>query len=342
MALVNYSSSSPSSASNSEDEQESPAPEPPAKRLKSKPLDDSGSRTAPERAVPAAPESELPPLPPAFHDLYASTVRQSVVDDPSLHQGRKRQIPHVVGNWPSHLYIEWHPTRAQYDVLVQLVNQVDKALGRGLQLHNFLTSDLGAPLPLHISLSRPIALSTSNKDEYLDKVSSAIRNCRAGVFSVTPRRLAWYRSPDSNRTFLILQVASKAEERLMASPNPELVALLTACNDVSMRFDQPVLYQENKHESADDAFHISIGWALGLPVDEVTLKALEPFEAKQFRQVQSWKIEVSGVKAKVGNVVSHIALAKGETAVILCEKHQSPYLDFNRKRRRRKRKSSQK
>ncbi|PTB68739.1 hypothetical protein BBK36DRAFT_1191752 [Trichoderma citrinoviride] len=309
MALVDYSSSS-SASSHSDSEGDSAPSAPPAKRRKASP---HGSGTRPKApSPPSGLESDLPPLPSAFHDLYASTVRQSVVDDPALHHGRKRLTPHVVGNWPSHVYIEWHPLAGQHDKLVQLVCKVNDAIGSQVKLHSFLTSDLGAPLPLHISLSRPLSLSTSNKDRFLDQISSALQSSGVSQFSVSPGRLLWYNSPDSNRTFLILQVASSSTSKSAGTlSNPELMRLLSACNDLAQRFDQPILYQNKRgdKDAADEAFHISIGWALDLPVDEEANEALEAFEDEEFQSVKAWKISVPGVKVKIGNVVSHVPLS---------------------------------
>ncbi|PNY28350.1 U6 snRNA phosphodiesterase [Tolypocladium capitatum] len=311
MALVDYSSSS---AAGSDTERE--PRQPPAKRRK------DGSASS-EEVVSGASESAMPampPLPPAFHDLYASTVRHSVVDDRGLHQGRRRQNPHVPGNWPSHLYVEWHPTKAQHDTLDELVGLVGAELGDDVELHSSLTSDLGAPLPLHISLSRPLSLPTADKEAFLEKLTHALGGGGADAFAVRPGGLAWYPSPDSGRTFLTLGVATSGthgdaepagDDPANAEPtNAELTALLRRCNAVATLFDQPPLYQGKRGEAVGSAFHVSIGWTFGLPDEQAARRALRLPGRARFRGLRAWAIEVSGVKAKIGNVVSHIALAR--------------------------------
>ncbi|KAI8719763.1 U6 snRNA phosphodiesterase [Fusarium sp. LHS14.1] len=324
MALVDYSSS------DSADEDSGPD----SRRIKRRKCADGtaahSSRTSDTTRTPSNPAadagqvkdaeaSSMPPLPDTFHDLYASTVRQSVVDDPSLHQGRKRQVPHVVGNWPSHLYAEWHPSTTQHALLTELLADIEKQASGEIELLNFLTSDLGSPLPLHISLSRPLSLSTGNKDEFLERITQMFTNSGIAPFIVRPRGLAWYRSPDSDRTFLILRVASDASKagsdskEVVRTPNPELTALLAKSNTIAAQFDQPTLYQRNANDldtrdAVGTAFHISIGWTFHLPGDKLSLETLSLFKQCKFDGIRGWEINVTGIKAKIGNVVNHIAL----------------------------------
>ena len=120
-------------------------------------------------------EQELPPLPAQFHDLYASNVRTTTHDDPALHGGRKRIKPHVEGNWPTHIYIEWWPRSRDLETLSKLIKSLStSASTEDVKVESLLESELGAPLPLHISLSRSLTLTLSNKASFLAQVQSAV------------------------------------------------------------------------------------------------------------------------------------------------------------------------
>lgn len=58
------------------------------------------------------------------------------------------------------------------------------------QVHSLLTSDLGAELPLHISLSRPIVLLADQRHSFVDDLTSRIAQagiCPYVVVTVLPR-----------------------------------------------------------------------------------------------------------------------------------------------------------
>ena len=304
MPLVDYSSDSSSS--------------PPPKRAKTS---ETASRRAPL----------LPPLPRAFHDLYASTVRASPADAPSLHHGRRRQTPHVAGHWPSHVYLSWLPSETQQAVLGRLIALAAATLpqetSQAPALHSFLKDDLDVPLPLHVSLSRPLVLTSANKDAFLARAVRAIRRAGAVPFAIAPRGLAWYHSPDSNRTFLVLRVAVVDPEPGDNNDNDnELSWLLARCNAVAGAFGQPELYaaptdqdQDQDRERTTDAFHASIAWTLGNPtsresglddsqVGQLLLAGGEDpdVDDDEIRGITDWRIDVDSVKIKIGNVVTSV------------------------------------
>ncbi|ETS81992.1 hypothetical protein PFICI_06994 [Pestalotiopsis fici W106-1] len=337
MALVDYdsdseSSSSPSSVASDHSRKEKAGRDPGPASKRQKKLSDAPSSSSKK--------GDLPPLPSAFHDLYASTVRLSNTDDPSLHQGRRRQIPHIVGNWPSHLYIEWHPSGPEHKALSSLLATLSSRLesnGAGaeaIKIHGFLTSDLGAPLPLHISLSRPLSLPTARKDDFLERVRDAVSRSGVRAFELAPDGLEWHRTHESARSFLVLRVRSCSSTATSLSTstlgennarenadktrqkNMELGTLLRHCNMLCKSFDQPELYAfkptEDQGPARDvgDAFHVSVAWSFSEPTNELKRVTQDVFQTIQHgKAMKELRIRVDGIKAKIGNTITHLPLA---------------------------------
>ncbi|KAK4987261.1 poly(U)-specific 3'-to-5' RNA exonuclease [Elasticomyces elasticus] len=281
----------------------------------------------------------LPPLPSTFHDLYSSTARVSTSDDPSLHGGRRRVVPHVEGNWPTHVYFEWHPSQTEHKLLSSLLSTVQAQAEASdphvtghpaatQKVHSLLQSELGVPSPLHVSLSRPLVFRTETKDTFLERVTAAIARADVRPFAVNPTELVWHGNEDMTRWFLVLRVAKPDGD--------DMRKLLEACNKVVVGMGQPALYaEENAAErkaktttqertrpreaenagnpKAADAFHISIAWSLHPPPppstdSEAGVTPLGEVTETAMNEVRKLRISFSEVKLKIGRDVRVLPL----------------------------------
>lgn len=260
----------------------------------------------------------LPPLPASFHSLYATNVRASTTDDPSLHAGRTRQVPHVVGNWPTHVYLEWYPSQrelAMLDRVLQRLRQMTQTAERSpkSQVHDFLRSELGAQQPLHISLSAPLVLSTEQKESFLDSISTRLNHAHIKPFTTEATKIEWVANHDRTRFFLVLKLSRPEED--------ELNKLLSMCNSTARQFNLPQLYADSVDASQiqlktktqqtmidrTDAFHISVAWNLDEPGDHAPQSLADSIGD----QLQSLKVSFSVLKLKIGNVITDMPFVHG-------------------------------
>ena len=256
--------------------------------------------------------SSLPALPSSFHSLYASNVRTSPADDPALHGGRKRQVPHVEGNWPTHVYLEWCPSYAEAQTLSQLINRTAPTST------TLLHSSLGAQLPLHISLSAPLVLATNQHTTFLESWQREVARSNLSPFTVTISRLDWTPNADRSRWFLVLR---------LARPDGDVLnTLLYGSARVCRVLDLPELYHEARW--ADDcttSFHVSIAWQLEDPggLEEVvhprsevppgkgtpdawTLQPVREVDEAIAGDLPQFKMKFDCLKVKIGNVVQDL------------------------------------
>ena len=247
------------------------------------------------------------------------------------------------------------PSAADHARLSRLLALLGDALGQGdfkaqgtSTFHSFLTSDLGAPLPLHISLSRPFVLPTAAKAGFLAGLTAAVASSGVAPFDVSLAGLDWFCSPDSARAFLVLRAVvqdgsacNAGTEAQTQTPvkNKPLVALLQRCNEQVTAAGQPALYAtkgDGAHDAAADdnddnddddgsraasAFHVSVAWTLAADLaawSDATQQAYEKWRqddddddnADGHGNMTPLRIRVDSIKAKIGNVVTDIPLRK--------------------------------
>ena len=202
------------------------------------------------------------------------------------------------------------PPPAAFDLLSSLLAAFKST--HPVPLTSFLANDLAVPLPLHISLSRPLSLTTAQKDSFLKEIQATIQKSNLGSFALAVQAVEWHRTPESGRSFLVLRVQSTAAAAAENS-NPELTNLLGRFNQICKSYSHPELYQwaASDPQRVASAFHISLAWSFAEPTEEITAATAKIFASQEARDKISREISipVESIKAKIGNVVTSIPLS---------------------------------
>lgn len=252
--------------------------------------------------------------------------------------------PHVAGNWPAHVYLEckyeassssflcishlfhWAeilhpdtniqpggtPESDQQGFLSDLISSIQgvnstpagKTKSEKNETYTLLENNLGVQLPLHISLSRPLALKTAQKDHFLSDLTSAIKTTSVRSFEVSPNTLTWHPNEDRTRWFLVLSLQRPEKD--------ELRSLLEVCNNLAGEYGQPLLYQaSSKGVVRDEKFHLSLAWSL------VPQEGNVEIPSKSADSLKEMKIHFEEVKVRIGQDVTSIPLRKRRGGVFL-------------------------
>ncbi|PBK67775.1 hypothetical protein ARMSODRAFT_988898 [Armillaria solidipes] len=175
--------------------------------------------------------------------LSASLVVAAPIDNPSLHQGRKRNTPHVDGQWAAHVYISLGLNRksAMFSLLSEAIQSAKDEIPT---LNDFWSKDGSVGPELHVSLSRPIYLRAYQREDLKRAVKSlALTHPR---FTLTFSTFAELVNDERTRTFLTIEVGAG---------HHQLSQLSNALAPTLQAFRQKDYYAEPR-------FHASIAWAL--------------------------------------------------------------------------------
>ncbi|KAJ6584660.1 U6 snRNA phosphodiesterase Usb1 [Mycena capillaripes] len=187
--------------------------------------------------------SNPPPKKRKLPVLSTSLAPPEHFDNPSLHQGRTRTIPHIDGQYATHIYASVPLDRGStlFKLLCKILTSAKTMVPT---LDDFWSSLEDSKPELHISLSRPIYLRSHQREDMKRAVKRIAEN--TPPFTASFAHLSELVNDEGTRIFLVLEIGAGHHEltTLTASLTPALRAI-----------------RQQDYYTAP-RFHASIGWAL--------------------------------------------------------------------------------
>ncbi|KAF5360650.1 hypothetical protein D9756_004841 [Leucocoprinus leucothites] len=198
---------------------------------------DSSDEEVTQKDVPPPKKKKLPALSTAL-------VVPVPVDNPVLHQGRTRTVPHVDGNWAAHVFVSINVTRshAMCSLLEATIAQAQRSVPAIQSLISGGETDKNS-IELHISLSRPIFIRAHQKEELRRAVRKLSQH---PPFKLSFTSFTELQNDEGTRAFLTAEVGAG---------HHELQKLCSELAPLLRNLRQPAYYSTPR-------FHASIAWVL--------------------------------------------------------------------------------
>ncbi|KAH9850234.1 U6 snRNA phosphodiesterase Usb1 [Lenzites betulinus] len=190
---------------------------------------------------PSQPPKKLKKLP----TLPAYLAPVAPVDNPALHQGRRRTAPHIEGQFAAYVYVPLLVNRRSrlHGVLLRIFEAAKVAVPL-LHPIGLADADGAGPVELHISLTRPTYLRAHQRAEFKQAVRNAAKTTQK--FSASFATLAELTNGERTRTFLTLEIGAGHDN----------------LKELSNRLTPTLKAIRQKEFYEDPRFHASIAWAL--------------------------------------------------------------------------------
>eukprot|EP01127_Copromyxa_protea_P016239 TRINITY_DN4796_c0_g1_i1.p1 TRINITY_DN4796_c0_g1~~TRINITY_DN4796_c0_g1_i1.p1 ORF type:complete len:230 (-),score=24.86 TRINITY_DN4796_c0_g1_i1:12-701(-) len=211
-----------------------------------------------------------------IYRIFFNDDTQLLRNNPSAHQGRKRQFPHLKGNYATLFFIKVPAYLSE--VASPLIEETEKIVKTKLEP----TPNTG----YHISLSRTFPIRIHHVELLLSLVRRELEEEGVKPFSLDLGTYSLYLNDDLSRSFLSMNVTNG---KLQVC---QLINILDKC---LTEFKFPTFYKPAKP-------HASIGW---------TTEDLSSMQPEVMGEVeQEFEMDVREIWCKIGDQLHCIKLSK--------------------------------